>query len=108
MIGPMTRPKRPTVRKPRRSVCPLCGAASPGKTLAEATWAAPEVLARIAREHPAWRRKDGACPACVQEALLRTLLERGDAAFGVLPTPLHLHADPRYTGRGVVMAMVDS
>ena len=85
---------------------------------------APEVQARLASEHPKWRRKTGACPACVQSALLQVLLERGDAAlhasiqttwpldseaaFGVLPTPLRLHADPRYTGRGVTMAMVDS
>jgi len=60
----------------------------------------------------------------VQEILLRTLLDRGDAAlhasiqsswpldseaaFGVLPTPLRLHADPRYTGAGVTIAFVDS
>jgi serine protease AprX len=30
------------------------------------------------------------------------------AAFGALPTPLRLHADPRYTGRGITIAMVDA
>jgi serine protease AprX len=56
--------------------------------------------------------------------LLQLLLERGDAAlhqavqsawpidpeaaFGALPTPLRLHADPRFTGRGVTVAVVDS
>jgi serine protease AprX len=60
----------------------------------------------------------------VQQALLQTLLEQGDAAlheriqavwpldaeaaFGALPTPLRLHADPRYTGQGVTLALVDS
>ncbi len=55
---------------------------------------------------------------------MRTLLEGGDpalhesvqahwpldaeAAFGVLPTPLRLHADPRFAGRGVTLAMVDA
>jgi serine protease AprX len=92
--------------------------------LKEASWLAPEVRARLERENPEWAREDGACPACVQEILLRTLLERGDAAlhesiqtswpldseaaFGVLPTPLRLHADPRYTGRGATIAFVDS
>jgi serine protease AprX len=31
-----------------------------------------------------------------------------EAAFGALPTPLRLHADPRFTGRGVTLALVDA
>jgi serine protease AprX len=31
-----------------------------------------------------------------------------EAAFGALPTPLRLRADPRFTGRGVTMAIVDA
>ncbi len=74
--------------------------------------------------HPRWRRADGACPACVQQYLLQTLLDRGEAALhesiqavwpldaeaalGALPTPLRLHADPRFTGRGITLALVDS
>jgi serine protease AprX len=66
----------------------------------------------------------GACPGCVQRATLEMLLAQGstsqhekiqaawpldaEAAFGVLPTPLRLHADPRYTGRDVTMALLDS
>jgi serine protease AprX len=81
-------------------------------------------MAAIAREHPGWRREDGACPACVQQALLETLLAKGDAAFhdgvqgawpldseavfGALPTPLRLHADPRFLGRGVTLALADA
>ncbi len=60
----------------------------------------------------------------MQRALLETLLARGDAAlhesiqavwpldaeaaFGALPTPLRMHADPHYTGRGITLALVDS
>ncbi len=74
--------------------------------------------------YPFWTRDDGGCPACVQRNLLRTLLNKGDAAlheaiqtawpldaeaaFGVLPTRLRLHADPRFTGQGVTLALVDS
>lgn len=77
----------------------------------------------MAEQHPDWRSSDGACPGCLQEALLRTLLAQGhealhqriqqvwpldaEAAFGAIPTPLRLHADPRFTGRGVTIAMVD-
>jgi serine protease AprX len=60
----------------------------------------------------------------VQQALLSLLLETAgdrldrvvqavwpldaEAAFGALPTPLRLRADPRFTGRGVTMAIVDA
>jgi serine protease AprX len=94
------------------SPCSVCGVAFNRSLLDEAHW------------YPFWRRDDGACPACVQQNLLRTLLENGDAAlheaiqtawpldaeaaFGVLPTRLRLHADPRFSGRGVTLALVDS
>jgi len=93
-------------------LCPLCRAAVPDALLSEA------------QNYAFWRGSDGACPACVQQSLLRTLLENGDAAlhhaaqsawpmdaeaaFGALPTPLRLHADPRFAGRGVTLALADS
>jgi serine protease AprX len=92
--------------------------------LAEAGWVSEATAAVLARQHPGWHRADGACPACVQQALLETLLANGEAAlhagvqkawpldaeaaFGALPTPLRLHADPRFTGRGVTLAVVDA
>ncbi len=104
--------------------CPLCGSPSTPSQLAEAAWLAPEVLNQLALSNPHWRRSDGACPACVQQALLEVLLNAGEAAlheriqhiwpldaeaaFGALPTPLRMHADPRYTGRGITIALVDS
>jgi len=104
--------------------CPICGRNTTAEALTEAGWASPEVLQRLARQNPHWQRKDGACPACVQEALLQELLEKGDdalhesiqsvwpldaeAAFGALPTALRMHADPRFTGKGVTVAFVDS
>ncbi|MDX2122118.1 MAG: S8 family serine peptidase [Gemmatimonadota bacterium] len=92
--------------------CPRCGHETPADELAHA------------HDYLAWRTPEGACPACVQQQLLRTLLEQGDAAlhravqtvwpldpeaaFGALPTPLRLHADPRFAGRGVGIALIDS
>lgn len=97
---------------------------SPSDVLAEAHWASSEVVARIAADHPHWRRSDGACPACVQQSLLLLLTEKGEealhdgiqkvwpldaeAAFGAMPSPLRLHADPRFSGRGVTIALIDS
>jgi serine protease AprX len=113
-----------TTRVNPPTTCPLCGTPTPSAVLAEVSWTAPAVLSQLVSQNPNWQRADGACPACVQQVLLQVLLEQGDialhqsiqtvwpldaeAAFGALPTPLRLHADPRYTGRGVTLALVDS
>jgi serine protease AprX len=104
--------------------CPICLRPSTRGELAEAGWVAPETASRLAERRPGWQRSDGACAACVQDALLALLREKGErvlgrviqdiwpldaeAAFGALPTPLRLRADPRFTGRGVTIAMVDA
>lgn len=95
-----------------RVPCPVCSTPTEPRLLEEA------------HQYAFWLRPDGACPACVQQALLQTLLDRGDealhaciqsewpldaeAAFGTLPAPLRLHADPRFTGRGVTLVVVDA
>lgn len=109
---------------PPTVTCPLCNRASTPIALAEVNWLGPDVLARLVRQHPRWQLANGACPACVQQVLLQTLLDQGDAAlhdavqavwpldaeaaFGAIPTPLRLHADPRFTGKGVTIALIDS
>lgn len=114
----------PDTMSPALAACALCAAPAPAEILAEAAWLAPDLEPGVAEVHPGWRRQDGACPACVQQILLEALLEKGEnafhehvqrawpldaeAAFGALPTPLRLHADPRFTGRGVTLALVDS
>src|SRR5438128_1756818 len=104
--------------------CLVCRAPTSAGELAEVAWLAPDVIARLECEHPDWKRSDGACPSCVQQTLMQALLARGDAAlrdgiqavwpldaeaaFGALPRPLRLHADPRYTGWSVTLALVDA
>lgn len=56
--------------------CPLCATPTLESVLTEAGWLELAVIDTLARAHPRWRRRDGACPACVQHALLHTLLER--------------------------------
>ena len=106
------------------SVCPLCGTAASPDELAEASWLPPAAVAMLENSRPGWHLLHGACPRCVKEVLMRTLVAQADssqyekmlaagplsaeAVFGILPTPMRLHADPRYTGRGVTMALVDS
>jgi serine protease AprX len=96
----------------KMGTCSVCGGQTPLLHLSEA------------RTYAFWTKPDGACPACIQNLLLRTLLERGEsafhsgiqvawpldseAAFGALPTRIRMHADPRFTGRGVTVALLDS
>ncbi len=104
--------------------CPLCGVGTRENVLAEAAWLDSDTQSRIQAQNPAWQRHDGACPACVQQALLTLLVQKGegvlgrvvqdvwpldaDAAFGALPTPLRMRADPRFTGQGVAVAIIDA
>lgn len=106
------------------SSCPLCATPTSATVLAEAGWVDGATERRLQQAAPWWARRDGACPACIQQALLTLLIERGEsvigrviqdvwpldaeAAFGALPTPLRMRADPRFTGRGVTIAMVDA
>lgn len=74
--------------------------------------------------HPTWRPDDHACPDCVLRAVhtlrgqrsptsLQTELRLSFPAYArddthLLPTPLRVHANPGYTGRGVTIAFLDS
>ena len=90
----------------------------------ESHWANEAVINQLRQDHPEWAAEQGACVACIQEALLLLLIQEGaatfyesvqsvwpldaSAAFGALPTPLRMRADPRYTGKGVTVAVLDS
>src|SRR5262245_21952164 len=94
--------------------CPLCRTPTPEGVLAEVRWYPPRLLHRIRQRHPQWHPHAGACPGCVQNFLLRMLHDQGnqaafetlqeiwpldaEAAFGAIPTPLRLQADPRFSG----------
>lgn len=104
--------------------CPFCGRETPLADLAQALWLPPGAVALLESRHPGWRLAHGACPKCVHESMIQILVEQGavphverrqaagpfppETAFGILPTPLRLHASPRYKGRGVTIAMLDS
>lgn len=76
------------------------------------------------RLRPGWEHSAPVCPACVFAALQREAQSRAEAdihaalplpfpANGradehIQPTPLRVNANPNYTGRGVVMAFLDS
>lgn len=104
--------------------CPLCGNLSTPDALDEALWLPIGAIAMMESLHPGWRLGEGACPSCVQRALVEMLILQAEVrhqdriqaawplnaetAYGVLPTPLRLHVDPRYRGQGVTMAFIDA
>ena len=72
-------------------------------------------LAALVRANvPGWEPEQGLCEACFIH--FRTLHQRlqtdshifHDGAYQILPTPLRVGADERFTGRGVTIAFLDS
>jgi serine protease AprX len=98
----------------KRVVCPICRkAVSPAEFLPPGSTDEP-VLVLIMANNPGWRPEMGLCRNCAErfaEAHERLRIRYPD--FGhrdskILPTPLRLGASPRFTGRGVTVAFLDS
>ncbi|MDX6578017.1 MAG: serine protease AprX [Blastocatellia bacterium] len=97
--------------EPRPGVCPVCDRAVQGELFSIA--ALPEGLQSIILPNAATANAGGVCSRCVElfERAHRqieshsTIFEQNDF---VLPTPLRMDADERFTGRGVTVAFLDS
>jgi len=94
----------------RVNVCPVCD------RLADRLFSLsslPEELASIIKPNAATPNPDQVCSRCV-ELFTRALRQIESQSFifeqndSVLPTPLRMDADERFTGRGVTMAFLDS
>lgn len=104
--------------------CPRCSRPTTEEALAQSRWASADIVAELRKKKKGWSPSEGACPACIEEALLFVLQEKGEesfyesiqsvwpldarAAFGAIPTPLRMRCDPRFTGSGVTIALLDS
>jgi serine protease AprX len=79
------------------------------------------VLERIKDHYPEWAEHDGICSRCVDYYHTEIVMEqrmlpeigpyfpvKSADDFIILPTPLRLNADPRYTGKGVTICFIDS
>ena len=108
----------------RTALCPLCQRPLDPALLA----IQPKLenhIARILREtNPGWKPEDGACLECVHEAVEKAIEARSPTSLQaelltpfpvysrdekqLLPTPLRVHANPNFTGRGVTLAFLDS
>ena len=102
-------------------VCPLCGD-KVDKLLYRYHIDNEKVVLQKIREHnPEWTEHDGVCSRCVEYyhtelAMEQRLLPEVGPYFPVksaddfiiLPTPLRLDADARFTGKGVTICFIDS
>lgn len=90
--------------------CPLCSrhGRQPAQHADEA------IISLIQSNQPGWQPENGLCQPCFD--LFRGARERmsanpkifHDGEYHILPTPLRVGADERFTGRGVTMAFLDS
>src|SRR3989442_184245 len=92
------------------AACSACHRAETPQPFSEDNALAALVRANV----PGWELEYGLCEACL--AHFRALHERlqtdsrifRDGAYQILPTPLRVGADERFTGRGVTIAFLDS
>jgi serine protease AprX len=118
--GPFCMDRRVAKRASPIDQCPLCATPIAAARLAAASWLSPEVVGEVQEHYDGWQPSDGACPNCARLQLQRILTERAltppedpppDSklpAWECLPTPFRVGADPRFTGAGVTIAMIDA
>lgn len=102
-------------------ICPLCGDEVDRILYRYHIGNEKVVVEKIKEHNPEWTENDGACSRCVDyyhtEVVMqqRMLPEVGPYFpvksaddFIILPTPLRLDADARFTGKGVTICFIDS
>ena len=105
----------------KQIICPLCGD-NVNKLLYRFHIENERVvLQKIKNNNPEWTENDGICSRCVDYYHTQLVMEqrilpeigphfsiKSPDDFVILPTPLRLNTDPRYTGKGVTICFIDS
>jgi serine protease AprX len=102
-------------------ICPLCGDEVEKLLYRYHLDNERQVIERIKNHNPDWTKDDGACGRCVDYYHTEIVMEqrmlpevgpyfpvKSADDFIILPTPLRLDADARYTGKGVTICFIDS
>jgi serine protease AprX len=79
------------------------------------------VIEQLKLHHPDWSANDGICSRCVDHFQSEVLIQhrmlpevgpyfpvKSPDDYIILPTPLRLDADPRFTGKGITICFIDS
>src|SRR3569833_1934321 len=105
----------------KKVICPLCYDSVDRLLYRYHIDSEQKVIDKIKAENPAWTVGDGTCSRCVdyyhshvvQQQLLLPAIGpyfpvKSMDDFIVLPTGLRVNAHPKYTGKGVVICIIDS
>lgn len=96
--------------------CPICGEKH-STLIGRFDPVMDQPLIDLLREEvPGWQTEQGACSRCLDQAQIELMQEcyigNGSAGevngFKILPIPLRLEADTRYTGKGITICVIDS
>ena len=107
-----------------RALCPICHQPL-DQILLTIQPKIEDYIARILNEdHPDWKPQDGACLDCIHDAVERAIKARSLTSLQaelltpfpvyardekrLLPTPIRVHANPNFTGKGITVAFLDS
>lgn len=102
-------------------ICPLCGDEVHKLVYRFHIESEKVVIEKIKQDNPSWSERDGLCGRCVDYYQTQIILQqqtlpgigphfrvKSPDDFIVLPTPLRLNADLRFTGKGVTICFIDS
>lgn len=104
--------------------CPICGRRTDALVLELNRQLEPHIRRILSEKNPAWQHTRGACPQCILDAIADTHRKRASESIhhetlspypvyshdetALLSTPYRVHAYPQFTGRGLVIAFLDS
>jgi serine protease AprX len=108
----------------RTALCPICHQPRDQVLLAIQPKIEDHIARILSEEHPDWKPQDGACPECVHEAVEKAMQARSVTSLQaelltpfpvysrdeqrLLTTPVRVHANPNFSGRGITIAFLDS
>jgi serine protease AprX len=109
---------------PRNSLCPLCLSPLDPDLVGIQPKLEDHIVRILREENPGWEPEDGACPECVHNAVEKAIEARSLTSLRaelltpfpvysrdekrLLTTPLRVHANPNFAGRGITVAFLDS
>lgn len=109
------------MNNPGNITCPLCGDSVDRLLYRYHINNEKVVLDKIKEHNPDWAATDGACGRCVDYYHTQVVMQqrilpevgpffpvRSADDYIILPTPLRLDADAKYTGKGVTICFIDS
>jgi serine protease AprX len=107
--------------KDEKIICPLCNDAVDKLLYRFHIESEQAVIEKIKSANPTWAEQDGICSRCIDYYTLEIIMQqkilpevgpyfpvKSADDFIILPTPIRVNANPKYTGNGVTICFIDS